>query len=499
MYAIRSLSKFLSTTLVVAAALAPGAAGDQLVEAARVTADEDGVGTLPCMAQAPDGTAVAAWVDPGDGTVELALWSADEDRAPVLAPLADAPARLEVGISADARIVLALDHDDRSEDVLLGAGADGAPVELARVVRWRPGLACEGSAVLADRSGGVLVVRALRGLVDGEVHLELALLAAGGSARATITEVPLGTEVPTALAGALSDGRGRLAWRSGSAVRSVWLEIGPARVEPVGMVETLEASATSAPFVAVDGVGVHHVAWSDQTGRPLHRRDVGPDDALDPHPVAVPWVFGPDGVGTLPAMVGGALRSFGVDFHGAITLVMETTGGAHALARVTADRAPVAGGPLAPGAWDALVDGFGNVRFAYAHGALDLGTLRRETLRAEAPFAPGATVPLTLSSRGDAGLVHHVFASGGVGAIPLDGRVLGLAPDALFQASASGSSPVFQGFAGVLDADGVGTLPRVVLPPDPSLSGRTLALAFVTASLDGGVRTVSDVRSFTVE
>ena len=104
----------------------------------------------------------------------------------------------------------------------------------------------------------------------------------------------------------------------------------------------------------------------------------------------------------------------------------------------------------------------------------------RAEIQGSTAVAPGGTIALTLSSPGDAGLRYQVASAFGPGPLPVGSRRLPLTPDALLHISLSGGAPsVFQGYAGVLDAQGGGQA-ALNVPALPALVGIALHSAFVT-------------------
>ncbi|MBN2490129.1 MAG: hypothetical protein JXQ29_04700 [Planctomycetes bacterium] len=115
--------------------------------------------------------------------------------------------------------------------------------------------------------------------------------------------------------------------------------------------------------------------------------------------------------------------------------------------------------------------------------------------------APGTTLTFTLMAAADGGLPYQLGSSLGNGPIPIDTRKLELSPDALLVASVSGNLPaVFEGYAGTLDAQGLGNA-KLHLPMVPALKGVRIYSAFVTlrGSAPSGIASVSDTFLFTIQ
>jgi hypothetical protein len=113
---------------------------------------------------------------------------------------------------------------------------------------------------------------------------------------------------------------------------------------------------------------------------------------------------------------------------------------------------------------------------------------------------PGGTVALRLTAAGSAGLAYRLGSSFGLGPIPIDTRLLGLAPDALLWLSVGGLVPeVFVGYAGWIDARGDAAA-ALRIPALPALVGVDIHSAFVTldARAPSGVREISPTFSLRV-
>jgi len=114
------------------------------------------------------------------------------------------------------------------------------------------------------------------------------------------------------------------------------------------------------------------------------------------------------------------------------------------------------------------------------------------------PPRVGTNIPLALSAPGDAALGYLAAAAfATTPAIPIDWRVLPLAPDALLLLSLSLPS-VFQNFAGTLDGSGNASA-AVEAPNVPGLVGVTVHIAFLTLSggAPSGIRSISAPRAMT--
>lgn len=101
----------------------------------------------------------------------------------------------------------------------------------------------------------------------------------------------------------------------------------------------------------------------------------------------------------------------------------------------------------------------------------------------------GSSIDLTVNSPADAGLPYVVLTSMTAGVVPVDYRFLRLGYDWLLYASLVGGTP-FQGYAGVLDAQGRAGA-TLVIPPLPALAGIVLhsTFAVVDAAAPSGLGT----------
>jgi len=109
---------------------------------------------------------------------------------------------------------------------------------------------------------------------------------------------------------------------------------------------------------------------------------------------------------------------------------------------------------------------------------------------------PGATVDLDL--RGFPGADYQAAASLGAGGFPLQYGRVPLDLDPLFIASATGAlGPIFQGFAGRLDATGSAAI-RVAIPPAAGLVGLTVHVAFIAHS-GGQILTFSNDHAIRID
>jgi hypothetical protein len=98
---------------------------------------------------------------------------------------------------------------------------------------------------------------------------------------------------------------------------------------------------------------------------------------------------------------------------------------------------------------------------------------RSRHLAGEGRASPGGRYSLRLSFPYSPGAPYQIFASRGLRpGIALPGAHLYLEPDDLFTLSITGS-PIFSGFSGTLDTQGVATA-SVNIPPIPSLVGRRI-------------------------
>ncbi|MBN2492829.1 MAG: hypothetical protein JXQ29_18415 [Planctomycetes bacterium] len=111
----------------------------------------------------------------------------------------------------------------------------------------------------------------------------------------------------------------------------------------------------------------------------------------------------------------------------------------------------------------------------------------------------GTTYPLDLQALGDAGLAYQVAlsASGPTPGIPIDRRVVPLAPDPLFFLVLGNALPgTLKKFAGTLDAAGAGRA-ELVIPGNPALAGTLLHGAFATyPGAPSGIKTLSNAWRF---
>ncbi|MBN2490127.1 MAG: hypothetical protein JXQ29_04690 [Planctomycetes bacterium] len=115
--------------------------------------------------------------------------------------------------------------------------------------------------------------------------------------------------------------------------------------------------------------------------------------------------------------------------------------------------------------------------------------------------APGTALTFTLMAAADGGLPYQLGSSLGNGPIPIDTRKLELSADALLVASVSGNLPaVFEGYAGTLDAKGLGNA-KLHIPMIPALKGLRIYSAFVTlrGSAPSGIASISDTFLFTIQ
>lgn len=112
------------------------------------------------------------------------------------------------------------------------------------------------------------------------------------------------------------------------------------------------------------------------------------------------------------------------------------------------------------------------------------------------PTVPGF-LTVTLDSPSDANNVYLLGASGGPGPFPLDTRSVGLTMDPLLDyvltSGLGGVGPIFYNFGGVLDGMGRSSLPGIVIPNVPSLSGTTVYFVFATgqSGAPNGINTIS--------
>ena len=114
-------------------------------------------------------------------------------------------------------------------------------------------------------------------------------------------------------------------------------------------------------------------------------------------------------------------------------------------------------------------------------------------LNSTASPAPQPGSALKFVMRGKAGAAYQAATSFGNSGIVLpDGRVIPLAPDALFFTSVSGFLPsVFANYANFLDINGDGSV-KVMLPNLPALVGITIFNGFVTYDASGILQISND-------
>jgi hypothetical protein len=105
-----------------------------------------------------------------------------------------------------------------------------------------------------------------------------------------------------------------------------------------------------------------------------------------------------------------------------------------------------------------------------------------------------STMQLLFSDPASSGLSYYGAASfGSTPGIPVDTRVIPLNVDLLLLLSLGGFPPIFNGYVGVLDANGVS--PGSIAPPNlPAIVGLQFVNAFVVLdpSAPSGIRTISN-------
>ena len=125
---------------------------------------------------------------------------------------------------------------------------------------------------------------------------------------------------------------------------------------------------------------------------------------------------------------------------------------------------------------------------------------------AEASIAPsgtgrlGTTVTFSLLANDDPGIPYQAGTSFGTGPIPLGSRTLGLRPDQLLAASASGSWPmIFEAYTGSIGPNGTATA-KIHIPNFAVLVGLRLHTAFVTFDPPQpfGIKSISNAAAFTI-
>lgn len=125
-------------------------------------------------------------------------------------------------------------------------------------------------------------------------------------------------------------------------------------------------------------------------------------------------------------------------------------------------------------------------------GSFDLYVARFTGLTANGIPKVANPVALTFADASAAGFNYFGAASFGNFGIPVDTRVIPLQPDALFSLTIGGLPPILTGYAGTLDANGVGK--GQILVPSPALVGIAFYSAFVV--VDGAapsrIRTISN-------
>jgi len=113
---------------------------------------------------------------------------------------------------------------------------------------------------------------------------------------------------------------------------------------------------------------------------------------------------------------------------------------------------------------------------------------------------PGGAVALHLEASDSPGLAVQFGSSFGTGPIPIDTRVLGLSPDALFSLSVTGLWPwIFTGYSGRVDPSGK-ALAVIRIPSIPGLVGVLIHSAGVTLDpgAPSGVKAISNTLSFLI-
>ena len=116
---------------------------------------------------------------------------------------------------------------------------------------------------------------------------------------------------------------------------------------------------------------------------------------------------------------------------------------------------------------------------------------------------PGETVTFRLTASADVGRRYQVGSSLAAGAIPIDTRTLGLAPDALLTLSVSGLAPgVFGDYAGTIGTGATAgrATATLTIPAIPALVGARVHSAFVTLdpNASSGVARISNTVVVTV-
>ena len=157
------------------------------------------------------------------------------------------------------------------------------------------------------------------------------------------------------------------------------------------------------------------------------------------------------------------------------------------------------GNPVAPGTYQIEVD-------------MPDGTVQTHTVtidpNTDAAIAPmgvtkiGETRGLALCSTVGANQTYLAAASTSIGTgIPTCAGTFPLDLTGLFLASVDTSSPVFQGFVGVLDGAGTSTAPAIAVPDDPSIVGATFYTGFITldATQPCPVTSMSDALALTIQ
>ena len=117
----------------------------------------------------------------------------------------------------------------------------------------------------------------------------------------------------------------------------------------------------------------------------------------------------------------------------------------------------------------------------------------------------GGFLSVFIDSPSDANAPYLIGVSGGPGPFYFGSRTVGLTQDALLDYVTTGgggiAGPIFYNFAGMLDATGSTSLPGVLIPNYPPLSGQSVYFVFATGNgpaAAGGVNTISESLQVTI-
>jgi len=112
--------------------------------------------------------------------------------------------------------------------------------------------------------------------------------------------------------------------------------------------------------------------------------------------------------------------------------------------------------------------------------------------------APGETVSLMIDSPSDPNHVFILMASLGFGPIPLGLRNIKLDPDFVLGISLFTTGfGVLNGFQGLLDSQGLSSVPSATIPNNPSLRGLSINFAFMAGGTTH-LQTISDTYTLTI-